>query len=458
MEEIIHPIGGLNQDAAYEANCIRKESGEYGVITNALGNEVVVVALPAGTNMVIGSCEDKEDQAVIYFLYNSNDDHCIIRYKAVSEEVEFLLEDEAVLNFSTDYKIFNPQVVGSGDEKLLFWTDNYNPPRKLNVEEAYNYEFLLEMSYVFVAAQCTIKFKLPFGKQITLDWGDGNSEIIWGEEDVLISRTSAYIVPDTYDVVLKHGLTYLTLIDINGHAGLSGDVSGLGDCTDLTYIDCSSTGVDGDVSSWSSLVNLTHLDCDLTSVSGDISGWSALVNLVSLYCGSTSVSGDISGWSALTDLIYLYCYTTSVEGDISSWATLVNLEDLVCFGTNVEGDVSGWSTMSSLRYLMGYNTSISGDISGWSTFSGFISNMWANNTDIGFASSVPSWTNNAINIDFKDCEWTATEVDNCMIALANGPVTNCTINIAGTNAARTAASDAAKVIILANGNALTVNE
>ena len=86
------------------------------------------------------------------------------------------------------------------------------------------------------------------------------------------------------------------------------------------------------------------------------------------------------------------------------------------------------------------------------------SNLWAYNTDIGFASAVPSWTNNNINIDFKDCEWTATEVDNCMIALANGPVTNCTINIAGTNAARTAASDAAKVIILANGNALTVNE
>jgi hypothetical protein len=49
-------------------------------------------------------------------------------------------------------------------------------------------------------------------------------------------------------------------------------------------------------------------------------------------------------------------------------------------------------------------------------------------------------------------------VDSCMLALAGGPVTNCTINISGTNAARTATSDTAKTTILANGNSLSVNE
>ena len=140
--------GGLNyddnlqvfppQDYRYALNCISNESGEFGVVTNIKGNQLVTFVLPAGVNTVIGGCEDREIQAYIYFVYNNHNDHCIVRYKGVVNTVQYILYSQDVLNFRIEYRwrINNPFVVGEGSEKLLFWTDNFNPPRKLNVIQA----------------------------------------------------------------------------------------------------------------------------------------------------------------------------------------------------------------------------------------------------------------------------------------------------------------------------------
>ena len=95
-EHIIYPgQGGMNKDASYNImpegdypyalNCIRDESGTYGMITNAKGNKEVSFSLPdVGINKVIGFVEDSEDQAVIYFVYNNSNNHCIVRYYTIS--------------------------------------------------------------------------------------------------------------------------------------------------------------------------------------------------------------------------------------------------------------------------------------------------------------------------------------------------------------------------------------
>jgi len=51
-------------------------------------------------------------------------------------------------------------------------------------------------------------------------------------------------------------------------------------------------------------------------------------------------------------------------------------------------------------------------------------------------------------------------VDNALASFAASPLQNCTIDIAGTNSARTSASDADKAIIIdpANSNTLDVND
>ena len=138
--------GGLNyddslkvfppEDYRYALNCVYDESGQYGKITNSKGNYLVTVTLPAGVNTVIGSCEDKELRALIWFLYNDSDHHCIIRYKIQQNLVEYILYDRVILNFDLNHRINNAGIIGSGYRKMLFWTDDYNPPRKLNIAMA----------------------------------------------------------------------------------------------------------------------------------------------------------------------------------------------------------------------------------------------------------------------------------------------------------------------------------
>ena len=143
--------GGLNyddnlnvfppEDYRYALNCIQDEGGEYGVITNAKGNQLVDVTFGYnGANTVIGTCEDKELRAIFWFVHNNKRHHSIIRYKIEQNLVEFILYDESILNFDLNHRIVNAGIVGNGIHKMLFWTDDYNPPRELNIARAKSYE------------------------------------------------------------------------------------------------------------------------------------------------------------------------------------------------------------------------------------------------------------------------------------------------------------------------------
>jgi len=100
----------------------------------------------------------------------------------------------------------------------------------------------------------------------------------------------------------------------------------------------------------------------------------------------------------------------------------------------VSGDVSSWSALTNLTILYCYSTSVQ--------FNG-----------------TTAWTITGI-ISLYSNGWDSTMVNNALAAFATTPLTGCTINIGGTNAARTAASDADKAIIInpVNSNTLTVNE
>jgi len=66
-------------------------------------------------------------------------------------------------------------------------------------------------------------------------------------------------------------------------------------------------------------------------------------------------------------------------------------------------------------------------------------------------------TSNSIDIDMKDCNWTATETDNQLIYLNTTGWINGTLDISGNNASRTAASNTAYNALVANGWSITVN-
>jgi len=182
-----------------------------------------------------------------------------------------------------------------------------------------------------------------------------------------------------------------------------------GDVTDLTYIDISAQAF----------------------VSGDVSGWSVLTNLTSLYAYSTGISGDVSGWSVLTSLTVLRVNSTSVSGNVEGFAALTSLTYLRFNSTSVTGDVSLLSTLTSLTYFRFSTTAVTFD-------------------------TTAAFTQSSSSIFMETCSMTSTQVDNMIESFST--CTSCTINVAGTNAHRTAASNADLNTLLANGNTITLND
>ena len=99
--------------------------------------------LPAGVNLVIGSCEDVEHKALILFVWNDFNQHSIWRYTVEDAQYILILQDP-ILNFKKTNQIYHAAVVNN----LLYWTDNYfgdylnndfNPPRKINIQKAILY-------------------------------------------------------------------------------------------------------------------------------------------------------------------------------------------------------------------------------------------------------------------------------------------------------------------------------
>jgi hypothetical protein len=99
--------------------------------------------LSAGTNIIIGACEDVEHKALIIFVYNDQDNHSIWRYTVEDSQYELILQD-SILNFQKENQIYHAAVVNN----LLYWTDNFfnsytnsqfNPPRKINIQKAILY-------------------------------------------------------------------------------------------------------------------------------------------------------------------------------------------------------------------------------------------------------------------------------------------------------------------------------
>jgi hypothetical protein len=121
------------------------DEGTAGVIKNVKGTEVVSAksaqdAFPAGDNRVIGSVSNEASKEVFFFLWNSNDDHGIYRINSITNSFEKVYED-AVLGFQKLSFVDSDVVINDSEETLLYWTDNVNPPMKLNVNRALNNDY-----------------------------------------------------------------------------------------------------------------------------------------------------------------------------------------------------------------------------------------------------------------------------------------------------------------------------
>ena len=82
--------------------------------------------------MVIGSVANEKNKEIIFVVWNSNDDHGIYKLDMVSGKYQKLYED-SVLNLQKNSYVDCDVVVNEENETLFYWTDNINPPMKVNI-------------------------------------------------------------------------------------------------------------------------------------------------------------------------------------------------------------------------------------------------------------------------------------------------------------------------------------
>lgn len=95
------------------------------------GNTLVLGAtVPTGRNKCIGAHRSEERDSIFYFVWNSGGDHSIYEYSLVGETVVRVIGGSA-LNFQ-EFSL----ITGIDDVNgLLFWTDDFNQPRRINIDK-----------------------------------------------------------------------------------------------------------------------------------------------------------------------------------------------------------------------------------------------------------------------------------------------------------------------------------
>ena len=121
------------------------ETTEIGAVENSRGNEQLTTLEFNGTPLsssaiCIGAYEDGMRETIYWFIHDENFPQktngidLIVSYNTESETVQYHVISTEVLNFNKQYLITGVDLV---DGDLLFFTDDLNPPRVINVNRSY---------------------------------------------------------------------------------------------------------------------------------------------------------------------------------------------------------------------------------------------------------------------------------------------------------------------------------
>lgn len=156
LTEKVHPRG-INTDISPKAieegnqgnrvlvnpvlDCLNKhyhtsENGMSMEIENIRGTTTKSNSLPSGTNVCIGTYEDKLNNQLIFWNYNSNNNHGVYAYSPETDAITTLLQ-VAGLAFQNDRRYLVTGVGSIGS--LLYWSDGINPQRVINMTRSYGY-------------------------------------------------------------------------------------------------------------------------------------------------------------------------------------------------------------------------------------------------------------------------------------------------------------------------------
>ena len=124
----------------FNVNIGRSEGADVGAVENLLGNELIPNSEAIGNGICLGSHRDNGNERIYFFVTNnrsiddsSDGEHAIYEYDQIANVINRLASG-TWLNFHENFTITGVNLV----EDLLFWTDNRNEPRKINIDRARN--------------------------------------------------------------------------------------------------------------------------------------------------------------------------------------------------------------------------------------------------------------------------------------------------------------------------------
>lgn len=123
-------IGSGEYRDALNINVVSSESSDAGTVENLMGNQVIQTgtsALPPDAK-TIGSIKDEATHKAYWFVTSPTYDG-IYEFDQQLETISIIIRGD--LNFSESNFITGVNII----DGLLFWTDDLNEPRKINIEE-----------------------------------------------------------------------------------------------------------------------------------------------------------------------------------------------------------------------------------------------------------------------------------------------------------------------------------
>ena len=152
----------------------RSEGSTVGEFENILGSQVV--ATTGGAKIkIIGYFADKTNNIIYFFATDHYNDstpvarangtnRCEIHSYNIDTNVSSLLVEGYWLNFNQAFPVYGVNLL----EELLFWTDNLNQPRKINISKA-NPTNLSRPTYYYNEDQISVAKYYPFEPIIAME-------------------------------------------------------------------------------------------------------------------------------------------------------------------------------------------------------------------------------------------------------------------------------------------------
>lgn len=269
----------------------------------------------------------------------------------------------------------------------------------------------------------TVTFPALGAGNLTIDWGDGNTEVVSGANyyNVQAQPTHTYSGSGTYTVTATGSLfgiysefePRLTTVVNWGNLGLQSLEYAFFGASNLTgvpnYILANITSLKGmfkiatsfndvNVTSWdvSNVTNMEEMFNEATVFNRNISGWdvSNVTNMSGMFWYAENFNQNIGSWdvSSVTAMQVMFHHAYAFNQNIGSWdvTNVVNMAQMFQNATVFNQPITGWdvSSVTNMSGMFAFTSAFNQNISSWNvsavtTMAGMFQNALAFDQPIG---------------------------------------------------------------------------